>query len=711
MALKGPDLEKFRSKKRDQPELVEGFLIPAEGTKNLTLGGLNGLAFDRLILRMRGEGGLLKLHFEDADGKTLASTPETYSVPKTRRKTTQIAVKVEALRPHFGKLETLRIQLLRCPAPPQIQSISLFLSEPEACLPAADKPIAVMLGKDGRLAFGISTRTPLKATLTPEQTIGGLSFAVGSPKQLQGSGGSPELVVKLLDLPRAKAWEERYDIPVGSWDSYTFWPPKEAMGHELEVRFEVRPPRGEEEVFACALSRPIIESREKDPQTVILITSDTHRADHMGTAPERLARTPFLDELASRGYLFEDCQAEGNNTNPTHISIMTGAPIRDHGIIGNDKSVGTGIQTLTKCFAKEGFHTYAALSAAWLGWSGCEQGFDRLTVPANTSRDSEVAIGMLDEWLAESEHRSLFIWLHSFDPHAPYNPPTPYDKMYWEGVEREGEPLLDGERPGWASDIEDLREVVSRYKGEITYFDNQLKDLFKAHPRLDGALIALVGDHGENMLHPTSNWSWNHRGLSKDTLHVPMLLTWPGAPEAVRISRPIQQRDLGRTLLDVAGLANVEFPGDNLLALAGEDPEEVGQQSRFAIAGNAFSVSVRRGKWMLVQGLYTDERVKGLRTHLHTVSLHDTDEDPSCLVDLAAQNHELACELRTELVRWLQDSRIGTWTVGESKQDAETLKHLAGLGYSASTDLSSENPWIDPACECEHCEGYPVASH
>ena len=52
-----------------------------------------------------------------------------------------------------------------------------------------------------------------------------------------------------------------------------------------------------------------------------------------------------------------------------------------------------------------------------------------------------------------------------------------------------------------------------------------------------------------------------------------------------------------RTLLDLSGLGGVEFPGDNLLALAEEDPRDVGEIARFAIAGNALSASVRRGDW------------------------------------------------------------------------------------------------------------------
>ena len=700
----GEGLQALKPNRGSTAKVVGDALLLSADTKRLTLEGLTGLEFDRVGIEVRSRGGRVKLRFGDARKKEIATTKDGTDLPRNARKATPVLIDAKFLRPHAGDVDSIQFQLTAMPKPPEIISVFLMQSEPEAWLPAPDKPEQVLFGKDGRLAMALSTRVALKATLSGDRVGGGLSFAFGIPGFLRKHAEGTELLLTVIDRKRSRIWKERYEVPVGEWSSQTFWPPEKVAGKDLEVRFELLSATATG-VVACALSRPILEGTEQRPPTVLLVTSDTHRADHMGTTPGSKTRTPFLDNLAARGVLFDDCQAEGNNTNPTHISIMTGAPIRDHGIIGNDTSVGAGVETLTECFAKEGYQTFAAVSAQHLVWSGCEQGFDRLSYPSLPQHDSKVTLGVLGSWLAESKHRRLFIWLHTFDPHAPYTPPTPYDRMYWKKPEG---PAPEGERPSWASNVDDLRKVIALYQGEVTYFDSQLQFLFRDHPRLSNAVIAIVGDHGENFIHPVENYSWNHRGLSKHTLHVPLLLTWPDGPAAERVSRPVQQRDLGRTLLDISGCGNVEFPGDNLLALAQQDPEEVGELPRFAIEANAYTASVSRGRWMLVQGLYAKAREGGKRVTLHKVGLFDTDEDPGCLVNLAGENHERACAMRTEVVRWLQEARIGTWGVGDSVQDSSSLRDLASLGYSATAALPDNNPWIDPRCDCEHCVAHPL---
>ena len=706
----GPDLRDLKPNRGSQVDYAKGELHLGADVRRLDLLTEDCGAFDRVVLEVRAKGGRVKLRFENEKGKQVAVSDGATDLPHVASRFQTVMIEVPSVLPHSEEVHAVVLQLAGCPEPPVIRSLRLLHSEPERWLPPAETPALVMMKTDGRLAMGLSSRMPLETTLTEEESRGALAFACGIPAYLEREGVRAKLVVTLADRDHADAWIERFDIPVGEWSSQTYWPPEEAQGRELELRFSIET-RGTssdgDDLVTCALSRPIVEGVSLHPSTVLLITSDTHRGDHIGMAPEHLAKTPFLDSLAARGVLFDDCQSEGNNTNPTHISIMTGLPIRDHGVIGNDASVGEGVTTLAERFAQSGYQTFAAVSAIHLTWSGCEQGFDRLSAPRGLQHDSRETIAVLDRWLEDSPHRSLFIWLHSFDPHTPYTPPDSFERMYWNEKKLRG-PKPEGEHPSWGKDIEDLREVIARYKGEISYFDTQLEKLFEDWPRLNDATLAFIGDHGENMIHPTEKWSWSHRGLSRDTLHVPLLLTWPGAPEAVRVSRPVQQHDVGRTLLDLAGLPEVEFPGRNLVLLSRENPEEVGDIPLFAVGANALFASVRRGPWLLVQGLYTDKRIKGKRVPLHLVKLYDITKDPGCRNDLAPQNHELACEMRTLLVRWLEEADVEGWNKDGLRGDSETRKKLASLGYSSSSALPSDNPWINPTCTCEFCTRFPL---
>lgn len=691
---------------RGRTSLEEGLLEVDTKVRRLDLLDLPALPFDRIAVEVASLGGGLEVLLLDGSGQVIVSAGGPDNLPKRAARPTKFYFDVPAAAGAVGRIARLRLQPIRCPAPIKIQSLSLLRSDPETWLPSAEKPDHVSLEPrqdhfDGRFACGLSTRVVLTTNVPAEARSGRLAFSVGIPEELRTQAQDVELLLTVADPGSAQVWQDRYPIPVGEWSDVAHVLPEGALGSELLLRFELT--ATSETIVTAALSVPILERVEAQPPTVLLITSDTHRADHMGLAPERLAKTPFLDELASRGYLFDDCQSDGNNTNPTHLSVMTGVSVRDHGVIGNDSSIGPEIQTLTKCFASQGYHTYAAVSTQHLTWSGCEQGFDRLCGPETMQQDSEVTLDVLESWLASSEGRPLFIWLHSFDPHGPYLPPKPYDTLYEEApLEGQG----DLELPRWARHLAGAHEVIARYKGEVTYWDAQLRQLFESWPRLEAGVVALVGDHGEHMVHPLEDKSFSHYGLSKDTLHVPMFITWPDAPPAVRVARPVNQRDLGRTLLDVAGLTHVTFPGESLLYQADLEPDP--DLPRYAIGANALFASVRHGKWMLVQGLYGSERIDNARQPDHSIGLYDTDKDPGCTVDLAAQHQQRTLEMRRELVGWLQASRIGEWSIGETRKDAATLRHLAALGYSASTALPDENPWMDPACACEVCTRYPL---
>ncbi|MDA1266317.1 MAG: sulfatase [Planctomycetota bacterium] len=700
----GRQLTEFKANRGGAAKLEDGLLKLGPNASRLTLEDLPGQgSFDQVVITLRAAGGRLHVALLGSKGKELVRTADASDLPRnSRHMSTSVVVEFQDARPFSANAKSLALIFGKQSVPPQIESIQLRYSEPEAWLPAPDAPRLYAIGLDQRRAVGLTARRPLKITVPAALSDAGLNLAFGVPGFLQTKVKDLKLNVTVADRRRAEVWVQRYDVPVGEWDEVTYWPPSDAHGRELEVTFALS---DDAEGAACALAVPSLARLESDPKTVLLVTSDTHRGDQLGILGRGRTRTPFLDKIAERGYLFLDCQSEGNNTNPTHVSIFTGVPVRDHGVIGNDVAVTEAALTLAEAFRDGGYHTYGATSAVHLGWSGCTQGFDRFSAPVAPQHDSKITIEMLSKWLESADQRSVFLWLHSFDPHAPYTPPQPYRDMYWKQP-KDAAPEV--ESPSWAPETSDVRRLVAQYRGEVTYFDAALDRLFRKHPRLDQGLVAIIGDHGENMIHPKENWGFSHRGLSQDTLHVPLLITFPGAPSAVVVNRPVQQRDLGRTLLDVAGLPGLEFPGENLLALAEENPDEVGAVSRFAIAGNAFFASVRKQNWLLVQGLYTDERDDRLRVKLHTVQLYDVDKDPSCFEDLAADNHDLACSLRTELVEWLTKADVTGWAKGTAKQGAETLKHLASLGYSASTALDEHNPWIDPACDCEHCAAFPL---
>jgi arylsulfatase A-like enzyme len=259
--------------------------------------------------------------------------------------------------------------------------------------------------------------------------------------------------------------------------------------------------------------------------------------------------------------------------------------------------------------------------------------------------------------------------------------------------------------PSWCSQVTDPRYVEALYRGEVTYQDNALGELLERHPRLGRDLLVFVGDHGENLYDQGPHF--DHTGLTTVTQHIPLILAGSRVPQMGLVQQPVTQVNVGRTLLDLAGLGGTEFPGTNLLL--GLDAEPAGEPvTRFAIQAHALKASAKRGRWYLNHNLYARQRSEGVRVPDHEMVLFDLDADPDCKVNVLEDNPEIGLDLRAQLLRWLMDSRVAEYLTSDYRTDAATLKALAGLGYSPGSALPDNNPWIDPECACEWCEAYPI---
>ncbi|MEO1367598.1 MAG: sulfatase, partial [Acidobacteriota bacterium] len=290
---------------------------------------------------------------------------------------------------------------------------------------------------------------------------------------------------------------------------------------------------------------------DRGRRSLVLLTLDTTRADHLapygGDVP-----VPALAELARTGVVYEEAYAVAPITLVAHASLLTGlwppqAGVRNNGI----HAAGDELVTLAERLRGRGYRTGAFVSAAVLERRyGLDQGFEtydddlssglrrlpRMVPDRPAGATVDAALAWLDG-LGGSER--FFLWVHFYDPHAPYLPPSPHREA-WPG------------RP---------------YAGELAYLDAEIGRLL-GHPRLrpgDGAPVtAVIGDHGESL---GEHGEQTHALLVHDaTLHVPFFLRWPGGPEGARVRGPVSQVDVLPTLLDLLGLkAPPDLPGSSVV--------------------------------------------------------------------------------------------------------------------------------------------------
>lgn len=520
-----------------------------------------------------------------------------------------------------------------------------------------------------------------------------LRLVVGEP----GEEGEEHLFP--IDPQRPLAWRTPR-VPLLSFEG-------ERVRARWEVRGEVAP--------GCVVAEPGLLHPGGEPRRVLLITSDTHRYDHLGTAGRGVEiQTPALDALSGSGLHFEDCFSSTNVTNPSHVSLMTGRSPRDTGIRINNAILSEEAPTLAEAFQQAGFVTYSSVSIKHLspGLSGLGQGFDRSASPQRSrSRDAERTVEQALEWLDQSSELSVFLWLHLFDAHTPYETEDSFTQLYYEEPEAAYDPAREfaGEVPEVVRDVlyPELRDIElprAQYKAEISYLDTHLGSLL-AHPSLQDAIIGFTADHGESL--GAHGIYFSHDALYLDSIHVPLILRFPGGPAGVRSRAPVEQIDLGRTLLDLAGLVGADFPGRNLLERLGEGAGE--GPPRFALSAHQRSASITREGWHLILNLGDKGGVLTLEDPvLHSVELYELSADPGCERDLLDREEERARRLRRELVAWLLDAQHLDWDA-EVLTDAETIAELEALGYAAGAaqeGSARHAPLLDVDCSCRWCERF-----
>jgi arylsulfatase A-like enzyme len=214
--------------------------------------------------------------------------------------------------------------------------------------------------------------------------------------------------------------------------------------------------RGRKESFA--------QIKGKKEFNYILISVDTLRADRIGCYGFKQVETPYMDLFASLGVKFEICIAQTPLTLPSHVSLLTGTQPLLHGVRDNGGFlVPQELVSLAELFKERGYQTAAFVAVYVLDskW-GLNQGFDYYFDKFDLSRYKNISLGdvqrradeVIDEalgWLRVHEEERFFTWIHLYDPHTPYEPPSPFSKKY------EGRP----------------------YIGEIAYADYQLGRLWQ----------------------------------------------------------------------------------------------------------------------------------------------------------------------------------------------------------------------------------------
>ena len=372
--------------------------------------------------------------------------------------------------------------------------------------------------------------------------------------------------------------------------------------------------------------------------SILLVTLDTTRADAIG--PDAVGiETPAFNAVAAKGKRFRQAYAAVPETLPSHASMMTGLYPAGHAIHENGRTVSSSQPLLAEQLRKAGYRTAAFVSSFILSRRfGLARGFDRYDDDLPAGREERMAAATTDAALAllggQPSTQPLFLWVHYFDPHAPYTPPEPFRTTY----------------------------AKSPYLGEVASMDAQLGRLVQSFERLAKGPVAIVivGDHGEGL---GEHGELLHGNLAyQSTMHVPLVMVGPGVT-AGPVDTPVSVRRVYHTILDWAG---VDATGS-----LRRDVSEV-------VLGEAMKPFLEYG-WQ-PQTMAVEGRQKSILAG--RMEIYDVVADPRESRDLAStatQSPQLQVAIRDYPVPSPESAKPPD-TLGE-----EARRSLASLGYVSAT--------------------------
>lgn len=408
-----------------------------------------------------------------------------------------------------------------------------------------------------------------------------------------------------------------------------------------------------------------LESKENLPN-VLLFTIDACRPDHFGCYGYPRNTTPHIDKLAKEGALFTNAFSQSAWTTPGMISIFTSLYPSTHNVDTKDKTLGDDILTLPKVLKKNGYGVPVLIQFVEIPnyW---HLGFDAVDEYRYMLEGED-----LEKLLNAYKNQTFFTWYHFHALHLPYNPPSPYSKIFHRDTGNDkpadSEAVAIVKRNSLIKNgsiifnSEDKNNVVALYDGLLKQLDDcieRITEKMRECGMLDNTLIIITSDHGEELFEHGfighASTSANAK-LYDEIIHIPLIIWWPKKLKHKIADELVQQIDIMPTILDMLGLPiPKELQGNSLLPLMkGKSPDNPRSVFCETILGGYQSTKeteeiklrcIRTKKWKLI---YT--------TNLNSANyeLYNLKKDPKEEKNIVEKYPDVAKELKEKLFLWIE---------------------------------------------------------
>jgi arylsulfatase A-like enzyme len=405
---------------------------------------------------------------------------------------------------------------------------------------------------------------------------------------------------------------------------------------------------------------------------IVILAVDSLRADHLGCYGYSRQTSPNIDRIAKEGVLGENFFCSALPTHPSFTSLYTGQhPIR-HNIVshGGAAKLATDTPLLAQLALRNGYTTCAVdnlmRERLWFG-RGYEFYIDpgqrrTLSLCVTAEELNRRAI----PWIREHREEPFFLFMHYWDPHAPYNAPEKYRDLFYQGeaynpANRSLEtfwstPMGALARDTWLSSdsgvITDAVYVEAMYDQEIRHVDEGIGELVSTIDDCglgENTIIAIIGDHGESMTE--HDIFFDHYGLYEPTLQIPLIVRAPGRlPAGSRLPFLLQNHDLTPTLLEGAGIMPPRtMDGQSFWKLLTGETSQGGREEIICCECTMqaqWCLRTRDHKFIVSREQDIDRPAR---------ELYDLRSDPKEERNIVEEQPQLASEMERRLESWIAD--------------------------------------------------------
>jgi arylsulfatase A-like enzyme len=389
---------------------------------------------------------------------------------------------------------------------------------------------------------------------------------------------------------------------------------------------------------------------------LLFLGIDSLRADHMSLYGYHRLTTPHIDKLAAGGCIFENAFSPSIPTTPGYASMFTGMDCFSTDVVAlrHRGPLGSHLKTLAEVLGENGYNTtcvgFSGNQASrgfqeffdFGGWGSWEEGRSHKAENLN-----QVAIPELERLAGEG--KPFFLFLRHMDPHAPYLPPQPFERMFYHGNELDPanrsldpvmsfKPFCDFFASWFPPGCTDKDYIIAQYDGAVAYMDASIASLLQELRALGierETLIVLDSDHGES--HYDHDCWFDHHGLYDCTIRIPLVFLCPGrVPAGRRFRDCVHMKDIMPTILDLMGIkSGIRLDGRSLAPLMRGRPRR--QEPEFYLTEATWmrKHGWRTPEWKLIQALEPDFHFKP------EVELYHIPADPEENRNLARREREV----------------------------------------------------------------------